>query len=253
MRQVKTRMMDLYGKPALDTRIAAALDWWRLAGVDCDFRDEPQNWIAPPTNDAGPAKPVPIPIAAPPPPPQEPGFALEEMPRELPAFVAWWLAEPSLDGGRTSGRVAPRGNAGAELMVVVADPEADDADALLSGPCGRMLDTMVRAMGIEQADVYRASALPRRTPHADWDLLHRQGIGKVLERHVELAAPRRLIVFGNNILPRTDNGPPLSAPELSHFNLGENSIPLLVERDLASISGRAPWKARFWQRWLGWA
>ena len=34
--------------------------------------------------------------------------------------AGWWLSEPSLDGGTVQGRVAPRGSAGAELMVLVA-------------------------------------------------------------------------------------------------------------------------------------
>ena len=256
MRQVKTRVMEHRPAPSITATVEAAFAWWREAGVDHDFHDEPEDWLAPPPAEEGEVEPD-----LPPPPPPEiaralapreaPPLDLEGMPAELDAWREWWLSAPALDGGRTNGRVPPRGIAGAKLMIVVPQPEAGDSDSLLSGPQGRLLGAMLRAMGLASEDVYLASALPRHTPLADWEGLAAGGLGTALARHVSLAAPQRLLAFGNTILPLLGNDPPLSAHPSRQFNHEGRSIPLLVARDLESLE-RWTWKARFWRDWLAW-
>jgi DNA polymerase len=149
-------------------------------------------------------------------------------------------------------RVTPRGPAGTELMVLVAEPEAEDGETLLSGPQGRLLRSMLRAMGIAPDAVYLASALPRRTPAADWAGLAAAGLGAVLRHHVALAAPKRLIVFGGNILPLLGNDPPNSGESLRQFNHGGQSVPLMASPDLQAFLARPRAKAGFWRNWLEW-
>ena len=107
-------------------QIAAALQWWRDAGLDQQFCDTPSNWLAAPEL----AEPeTPQGYTAPPPPPAAPrlqfGGAALDWPQDLAAFQQWWLTEPSLDGGQLAGRVAPRETAQAELMVLTDYPEAN--------------------------------------------------------------------------------------------------------------------------------
>jgi DNA polymerase len=240
--------MDTGGKPDLAESIVAALDWWREAGVDGDWLDEPRSWLALPEEPPA-AQPQPL-IKAPAPPPvvAEP----LEVPGDLAAFRQWWLSEPRLDGGRVADRVAPRGPAGADVMLLVAEPEREDTDSLLSGPQGRLLAAMLAAMGIEPENAYFASALPRHTPHADWPTAARAGIGEALARHIALAAPKRLIVFGNSILPLIGNDPAQS-PAVGHeFHREGAHIPMLAARDVAALLERPRWKAGFWRDWLGW-
>lgn len=244
--------MDNRPNPGLSTEIAAALDWWRDAGVDLDFSDAPADWLASPDSvDTPPpsAPPVRSPAADEPP---APSIARASLPGDLAAFTQWWLSEPTLDGGRSGGRVAPRGAAGAELMVIVPEPEAEDGDILLSGPLGRLLDAMLAMMGVAGEATYRASALPRHTPMADWADLARQGIGQVLRHHVGLVRPKRLIAFGSNILPLLGHDPTHSPAVLTLFNHEEGNIPLLVARELAALRERPRWKAGLWQGWLDW-
>src|SRR3546814_19808883 len=54
-------------------------------------------------------------------------------PQDLAAFRQWWLSEPGLDTIGPRGRIAPQGEAGAGLMVLVMDPEAGDSQSLPSG------------------------------------------------------------------------------------------------------------------------
>ena len=242
--------MDNGGNSSLAEQFAAALDWWREAGVDYDLADTPQDWIAPKIK-AEPIGPglAAAPEAAPAPPPE---IDRSSWPNELAGFAPWWLTEPWLDGGQLAGRIAPRGGQGAQVMILVAEPERDDQAELLSGPQGRLLTAMLGAMGIAPGATYVASVLPRHTPHADWSEAAARGIGELACHHVNLAAPQRLIVFGSSILPLLGHDPanfPAGAGEFQH---GVTRLPMLAARDLAVLLERPRWKAQFWQSWLDW-
>ena len=106
---------------------AAAIDWWREAGVDCDFSDDVTDWLAgPPSASEEQAADA---VVSPPPAVVEPRtgagpdpvenpkavpFEGEEggWPDRLEAFAPWWLSEPALELGGTGPRIAPRGPAG---------------------------------------------------------------------------------------------------------------------------------------------
>jgi DNA polymerase len=232
--------------------IMAAFDWWRDAGIDGDFTDQAASWLA------LPEEPTTAPVRTAPPPPQPakpetPAIDRGGWPQDFTGFTPWWLSEPALDDGRVSGRVPPRGAAGAEIMVIVPDPERDDRETLLSGPQGRLLDAMLAAMGIAPVSVYLASVLPRHTPMADWASLAQKGFGALLCHHVRLVAPRRLIALGSNILPLLDNDPAHNPAVLRRFNQEGLSVPLLVGKSLSALLERPRWKAGLWQGWLDWS
>ena len=236
---------------------SAALDWWREAGVEGVLTDAPQQWIAPPepAQSAAPeAAPgmaaTPTAFAAPPPAPAPDRSA---WPQDLAGFASWWLGEAWLDGGQTNGRVAPRGERGAALMVLVAEPEREDEAVLLSGPQGRLLTAFLDAAGIASEAVYIASALPRHTPHADWAAMAARGLGEVARHHISLAAPQRLIVFGSNILPLIGHDLANNPAPFGKIHLGEAIVPLMLARDLAVLLGRPQWKGELWRNWLVWS
>lgn len=238
----------------LQADIAAALDWWREAGVDAVYSDEPRGWLAEPAAEVTPAAPrarapaevAPVVLEAP------IGGPRASWPQDLDAFRRWWLAEPSLDEGGLSPRIAPVGEAAAELMVLVAMPEEADREGLLSGPHGRLLDGFLKAAGVAPEQVYRAAVLPRHTPLADWAELGRQGMGAVLAHHVALARPKRLLVLGRVILPLCGHDPAQGAQQLHSFNHEGGRVPALYEAGLERLLGNAQLRARLWQRWLEW-
>lgn len=248
--------MDIGPQSTLREELEAAFGWWREAGVDCDFAEEPTDWLAakpqpPEPAQREPERKVTERRAAPPAPPRitvDPA----NLPETLDAFTRWWMSEPALDCGRTSGRVPPRGPQDAELMILVPEPEREDRDLLLSGPLGKLLANMLLAMGIAQERAYVASALPRHLPGADWREIAASGIGAAVRRHIVLAAPKRLIAFGGNILPLIQNDLPQETAVLREINLEGQSISLLAARDLAAMRERARWKASLWNAWLGW-
>jgi DNA polymerase len=236
-------------------QVAAAFDWWREAGVDCAFADEATRWLAPAASTPAPARPgappPPDPVAPPASPPA-PAIAIADWPRTLDAFVERWLGDPALDEGRTAGRVPPRGAPGAEVMVIVPEPERDDGERLLCGPQGRLLDAMLLAMGIAPERAYVASVLPRHTPMADWAAIAERGFGALLRHHVGLVGPGRLVALGSNILPLLGHDPAHKPAVSRDFNQEGLTIPLLAGKSLAALLDRPRWKAGLWQGWLDW-
>lgn len=251
--------MTTHSPPLLTEKIAAAQAWWQDAGVDLHFSDEPQSWLKPaedPAVEAGaPEDKPPLPVTTPPvTAPKLPIIAPDtaSWPKTLEEFSDWWLAEPSLDEGGAASRVPPRGPSGAELMVLVPAPEDGDAGHLLSGPQGKLLTAMLSAMNIAEDKTYFASALPRNMAMPDWPAMAEQGLREITLHHIKLAAPRRLLVLGRNILPLLDHDWTENLSVLPKINLESGSVAVLAAWDLETLLTRAKARATFWQRWLDW-
>lgn len=225
---------------------AAALDWWRAAGVDCDYLDEPQTWLREPEVEAEP-EPAPPPRTAPRQSAtpaldraltREPGAPIggdrARWPDTLESFREYWLSERSLDDGALRDRVAPLGEPGAELMVLVGMPEEGDREALLSGTQGELLRRIFKAMGIAESASYIASALPRNTPLPEWDDLAARGLADLTCHHIGLAKPRRLIAFGRESVMLARNC----------------DVPILAPPRLETLARSPAHKRRFWHNWL---
>ncbi|MCL6251857.1 hypothetical protein M3P36_12495 [Altererythrobacter sp. KTW20L] len=241
--------MESRASPDLAQTYAAAIEWWREAGVDMDYAEEPAPWLPDPESEtATPAPKVERKVAAPviPAKPRIGGDPAS-WPASLEEFAAWWLAEPSLAPGGT--RIAPGGSAKAELMVVVPMPEADDTGTLLAGPHGKLVANMLRAMQIAPDAAYLASALPAHLPHADWSGLQAEGMGAVLAHHIQLAAPRRLLVLGNDILPLLGLEKRRGVHQVP---LSGTAMELLSSLAPDNLLANAKARASLWRRWLEW-
>lgn len=236
--------------------IHAAFEWWSDAGVDCDFRDEPQDWLVVETP-AGAAKgPVSAAAAArkapEPPPPPLVGGGREQWPTDLADFAGWWLEAPDLAPAGFA-RVPPTGPAGAELMVVVAMPGAEDGPRLLDGRAGQLLDGFLAAAGLMRDSVYVASALPARIAMPDWGALAKSGLGDLLRHHVALVVPRRVLLLGQSgisTLLGHDSTHKVTNPRL--LDQGGTEVPALTAYDLDAMLARPGLKAGLWARWLDW-
>lgn len=259
--------------PSLADELAAALQWWRMAGVDLDFSDDVTNWLAGPDAadalpgastsaarapqtkfDPGATQPPKSPQASPPPAAAARVNLLgPNPPQDLASFREWWLTAPGLDAIGPRGRVPPRGPAEPELMVLVIDPEEGDRERLLSGPQGRFLARIIAAMGISEEAVYFASALPRHTPMADTVALAAGGMDAVSSFHVNLVAPQRLLAFGANIPPLIGHALTNDVSHLREINQNSRTVPLMVSEGLDSLMAMPRLKTRFWRRWIEWS
>lgn len=236
--------------------VAAAQAWWRDAGVDLDYTDTAQGWLADPAEQAA-QKTKPPAFTPPAPPPPAPKIRMggdpATWPTDLPAFRAWWLEEPTLDAGGMNPRVAPRGEAAAPLMVMVPMPEKDDGDVLLSGPEGRLIQGFATAAGIDPAALHIMAALPRHMAAPDWAGLGADGLGEVLRHYIALAAPRRLLVLGRDVLSLIGHDLAQDAPGPGEIAIqGLEKLPMLAHYAPARLLGHAGSRAGLWRHWLDW-
>lgn len=237
---------------SLADQFAAACDWWREAGVDQDFLDEPEKLLKAPEVQSRQARAAAEKVkAALEAEAQKPMIGGEKSawPTSLEDFQQWWMTEPSLDEAGTQGRVAPRGPKGADLMVIVPMPEADDRDRLLSAGHGKLISNMLRAMEVNADKAYLASALPRHMPLADWAGPHAAGLGEIMLRHMELAAPKRVLVLGRDLMPLLGQEKRQGVCDLA---LAEGSIQLLASFAPENLVATARLRADLWRRWLDW-
>ncbi len=245
--------------PASADDIAAALAWWRDAGVSHDYADDATTWLAEPDAESAdqPDKPTAkVRTSKPASAPQAPLTPIAgdpaAWPKDLAAFRDWWIASPDLAPGGFGARVPPRGEAGAANLFLVPEPDADDAATLLSGPQGNLLRSFLSAAGLAGADCYFASALPATITMPDWQELRARGLDALLAHHIGLARPQRIIAFGRNLLPLLGHDTAQAATNGLQFSTNDSEIPLLAGPTLNELLRAPRRRSRFWQRWLTW-
>lgn len=249
--------------PSLSDELNAAMAWWEMAGVTHDFADDATDWLA----EAEPVETAPKGGEAAEGPgsrkdsaaPREPEKTVERVdllgsspPATLDAFRTYWLEAPGLDAIGPRGRIAPRGPAKPELMVLVCDPEEADRDSLLSGPHGRLLANMLAAMGVSPDQTYFASALPRHTPMAHTAAIAASGMDAVTLHHVGLVSPQKLLVFGRSVLPLLGHDVSKPPEDLREINQNSQKVSVMVSEGFESLLAMPRLKAKFWRRWIEW-
>ena len=235
------------------------VDWWHLAGVEWDYTDAVNDWLAEdPAPAAAPrtiarapdisAAPRPMPTLAPTPAAPRADIVL---PIDLEAFqLAWRAGTLGPDGG--DGRhVAPKGAAGARVMVLADCPLRDDGETVLSGRSGVLLDNIARACGFSGDEIYRASYFPRTVLDAQAAAPHVTAWKRIALHHIGLVAPQMLVVAGEDTA-RTLLGhdPSQNLPALHFLNHGDRTVKTVVTRKFSLMLHRiAQEKAMAWQNW----
>ena len=223
------------------TATAAALlveshrSWWQLAGLETLVDEEPQNWLAPKA-DPVPEKAAPelIPAARQPEtalaaslpvPPPAPSAPLA-MPDDWAAFQGWLASDAAVPGTRWHlRRILPAGAQGAKLMVLALTPEMADHDAghLFAGDAGRLLDAMLRAIGLTREDCYLASLALTRPPGGRIDAAEMAALTPLLWHHLRLVGPHKLLIFGSD-LAQTILGSDLASLRGSLRNVNQSGV-----------------------------
>lgn len=172
-----------------DKEIGAAeavsvLSWWIDAGVDVATQDAPRNWLKAEQGGA-PAAPVREPEPA----------ALRET---LSLFRAWLAESPPPSRAATGGRVLPSGPEGAPVMLMADLPTQEDAAAgqPIAGEAWQLVQRMMRAIGIDPGEAYCASLSCAHVPGGRLSREELEQCGAIGLRHVALARPKRLLLFG---------------------------------------------------------
>ena len=249
-RQVKTGIspkMSIRPDKSLAEQFAAAQDWWREAGVDFEYSDEVKPLLADEEAEevaSRPQKPA-APIIEKPP---EPKITANDLPQGLEAFREWWAGADNPFAASGNKSIAPRGEAGAPVMVVCAMPEANDDATLFAGPHGRLIANILRAINVEPDAAYYASALPVHVTLPDWTALGTDGLGSVLSHHIALAKPQRVLFFSSKLpaLIGQDAGAP---PESFTQIAGASTLVTFAPDRLLDHTRQ---RARLWKRLLEW-
>ena len=168
---------------------AGMLCWWLEAGVDVAVQEEPRNWL----RQEAPAESIPAqeaPAAAP----------EEEVPETLDLFRDWLAASNAVPLARSGGRrVLPVGAEDAPVMILADVPSGEEAAAgqPIAGDARELAERMLAAIGIRADEAYLANISCLHAPGqrlSDRDL---QECAAVARRHIALARPKRLLLFGD--------------------------------------------------------
>lgn len=255
----------------LAQELASAFDWWKEAGVDCDFTDEPVDRFAEalaeaealeaaskrPEQKAPAPQPKPAPRAFAPRVKEEASGQLRESrenwPQTIDRFQEWWVSDASLAIIGGGNRVPPRGVAEADLMVIVSQPEVTDRETLLSGQHGKLVAGFLRAAGIENENTYFATSLPSHAELPDWRALNAAGLGEVLAHHIALAKPKRILALGRNILPLLGHDQAQGTAQVTPPQGKGAAVPILAVAGPDELLRSAPRRKRLWHHWLEWS
>lgn len=218
----------------------AYLAWWRLAGVECAVGQEPVNWLRPapvPTSSTRPATLV--------------ESAAAPLPADLAAFHLWLETDASHPERRWPARaIYPAGPADAPLMVVsdMPDPADMDAGRLLADKAGALFDAMLRAIGLDRAQIYVGSLFFARPPGGMVEASDLAAAAARMRTHIHLARPRRLLLLGDRAtraLMPTDGSD--QAVGLRDFNHDGGTVPAVATFHPRLLLGQPTAKAECWR------
>jgi len=159
---------------------ASTIDWWEEAGVDTIVGEEPRDWLS--------AKAPERAIHAPP--------VCDALPADLDAFQQWLLTADAFPAGP---RIGPSGDPASGLMMLVDMPAQIDAPGgtLLSGELGEMFDRMLGRIERTRESIYLGSIMPVRNPNGRLPANNVARLAEITRHHIALAAPRAVLLFGD--------------------------------------------------------
>ena len=168
----------------------SALAWWLEAGVDVAVQEEPRDWLkpAPPRSHALVAEPAPPPNIAPP---------SHETLAELQGWLASSMQLPLVSA--TARRVLPSGPENAAIMLLSEAPTMDDfaAGQPIGGEAWALTKRMLAAIKIPAEQAYSANLSCLHLPGTKMSPEEREACAEIARRHIQLAKPKRLLLFGD--------------------------------------------------------
>ena len=169
----------------------SALAWWLEVGVDVAVQEDPRDWLKPPAPRApsgATAEPAHVPNIAPP-----SHDTLTELQSWLASSMQLPLASP------TAKRVLPQGSADAAVMLLTDAPALEDftAGQPIGGDAWELTKRMLAAIKIRAEEAYVAPLNCIHLPGARMSPADREACAEIARRHIQLAKPKRLLLFGD--------------------------------------------------------
>jgi uracil-DNA glycosylase family 4 len=167
----------------------SALTWWLQAGVDCALQEEPRNLLQP-------SRPKHRSLSEPGPPPN-----VARPSHETLAELQDWLASSAHLplASATAKRILPHGPEHASVMLLSDAPALEDyaAGQPIGGDAWLLTRRMLAAIGLDAEQAYSASLSPIHSPGARLTKNDRDDYAEIARRHIALAQPKRLLLFGD--------------------------------------------------------
>jgi uracil-DNA glycosylase len=230
-------------RPALTPELAAKslVGWWEMAGLEPFDLDgairasQKQSHAAPTlmTETSRLATPSTRAKSAPVRKPVDSLADAQRLASACSSIEALQKAIASFDGcslkSHARNLVFSTGNADAPIMVIGEAPDRfdDEAGVPFSGPSGLLLDKMFASIGLSRTtNCYLTTILPWRPPGDRKPTLEEIAICKpFLERHIELAAPKAILMVGGlaaqTLLGVSDSVMKLRQRNLTYGQTGE--------------------------------
>jgi DNA polymerase len=165
----------------------SALEWWLEAGVDALVADHPRNWLK---HEAG----APTAELA-----DVPPIESSPVPETLGLFRDWLPTASKTSQVAAANPVLPVGSEGAEVMILAEAPGREEAvaGAPIAGGAWALTQRMLAAIGFAPDQAYLANLSCFHSPGAKPDRKEIERCGEIARKHLGLAKPRRLLLFGD--------------------------------------------------------
>jgi DNA polymerase len=169
----------------------SALAWWLEGGVDAAVQEEPRNWLKPPSPRTSARTTEPS--------LDEPNVAPPSH-ETLAALQEWLASSTQLPlASATARRILPQGPENAAVMLLADAPTLEDfaAGQPIGGESWELAKRMLAAIKIPADQAYSASLSCLHVPGARMSPADREACAEIARRHIQLARPRRLLLFGD--------------------------------------------------------
>ena len=166
-----------------------ALAWWLDSGVDTLVQEEPRDWLKP-------AEPKLRAKAAETPPPN----IVEPSHETLAELQDWLSSSMQLPlASTTAKRLLPHGPEDAAIMLLSDAHTVQDATAgqPIGGEAWELAKRMLAAIKIPADQAYSASLSCQHSPGVKMSPAEREACAEIARKHIRLAKPRRLLLFGD--------------------------------------------------------
>lgn len=165
----------------------SALEWWLEAGVDALVVEQPRNWLKP----AAAAAPVELADTS--------LIESSPVPDTLSLFREWLPHASAAPRAVAGNPVLPVGSEGAEVMILAEAPGREEAAAgvPVAGEAWILTQRMLAAIGFAPDQAYLANLSCFHSPGTKPDRREIERCGEIARKHVALAKPHRLLLFGD--------------------------------------------------------
>lgn len=166
----------------------SALAWWLEAGVDVAVQELPRDWLKPAS--AKPQASV----------EQQPPNVAQPTHETLSDLQHWLASSVQLPfASATSQRVMPQGPENAAIMLLSEAPALEDFAAAqpIGGDSWELAKRMLAAIRIPVEQAYSASLSCFHAPGSKMSPADREACAEIARRHIRLAKPKRLLLFGD--------------------------------------------------------